>query len=253
MALLRIDHTPETVKVNLPLNIILPDPGPMRKKPVAARKVLYLLHGLSDDGSAWQRYTTIESTANAYGLIVVMPSIGRSFYTDMPNGQAYFTYLVEELPHYLENIFGLKPSREDTFIAGNSMGGYGAFKAAFLHPEQYGAAASFSGVLSLEFIQAYPDDPRFFEFRHIFGDLEHLAGTNHDPSTWFSRAAQNPGSLPRLHMSCGLDDDLLPLNRMVKQALTELNIPVEYSEEKAGHEWTFWDAQIKRFLASILG
>jgi putative tributyrin esterase len=253
MALLRIDHTPETVKVNLPLNIILPDPGPMGNKPVAARKVLYLLHGLGDDGSAWQRYTSIESTANAYGLIVVMPSIGRSFYTDMPNGQAYFTYLVEELPHYLDNIFGLKPSREDTFIAGNSMGGYGAFKAAFLHPELYGAAASFSGALSLEFIKAYPDDPRLFEFRHIFGDLEHLSGTTHDPSTWFSQAAQNPGSLPRLFMSCGLDDDLLPLNRMVKQALINANIPVEYSEEKAGHEWSFWDAQIKRFMASILG
>jgi len=55
MALLRIDHVPETVKVNLPLNLILPDPGGIGGVPVAERKVLYLLHGLGDDAGAWQR------------------------------------------------------------------------------------------------------------------------------------------------------------------------------------------------------
>ena len=109
MALIRIDHVPETVKVNLPLNIILPDPGRMGDVPVRKRKVLYLLHGLSDDASAWQRYSAIETIAAAYGLVVVMPSVGRSFYIDQPNGQLYFTYLTEELPHYLADVFDLAP------------------------------------------------------------------------------------------------------------------------------------------------
>ncbi len=145
MALLRIDHVPETVKVNLPLNVILPDPGKMGGVPVAKRKVLYLLHGLSDDASAWQRFTSIETLAAAYGLVVVMPSAGRSFYIDQPNGQKYFTYLTEELPHYLADVFGLAPRKEDTYIAGNSMGGYGAIKAALLRPELFSAAASLLG------------------------------------------------------------------------------------------------------------
>src|SRR5512136_609300 len=127
MALIHLDHVPESVKVNLPLNIILPDPGKMGGVAVAKRKVLYLLHGLGEDASAWQRYTCIETLAAAYGLVVVMPSAGRSFYTDQPNGQKYFTYLTSELPRYLKEVFGLAPAREDTFIAGNSMGGYGAF------------------------------------------------------------------------------------------------------------------------------
>ncbi len=92
--------------------------------------MLYLLHGLSQDASAWQRYSSFETLADAYGLVVVMPSAGRSFYIDQPNGQRYFTYLTEELPQYLADVFGLAPRREDTFIAGSSMGGYGAFKAA---------------------------------------------------------------------------------------------------------------------------
>lgn len=87
MALIRIDHVPVSVGVNLPLYIILPDLGKMGDIPLAKRKVLYLLHGLSDDGSAWQRYSSIETLAAAYGLVVVMPSAGRSFYTDQPNGQ----------------------------------------------------------------------------------------------------------------------------------------------------------------------
>ena len=86
---------PETVKVNLPLNIILPDPGRMGEVPVSQRKVLYLLHGLSDDATAWQRYSVIEVLARRYGLVVVMPTAGRSFYIDQPNGQKYFTYLTE--------------------------------------------------------------------------------------------------------------------------------------------------------------
>ncbi|MCE5257670.1 MAG: esterase family protein, partial [Chloroflexi bacterium] len=67
MALFRITHEPQTVKMDLPLDIILPDPGAMGDAPVRRRKVLYLLHGLSDDSSAWQRYTSIETVARTYG------------------------------------------------------------------------------------------------------------------------------------------------------------------------------------------
>jgi len=252
MALIRLDHVPVTVQVNLPLNIILPGPGEMGSIPLRQRKVLYLLHGLSDDASAWQRYTAIETIASSYGLVVVMPSVGRSFYADLPNGQKYFTYLVEELPQYLSDVFNLAPARQDTLIAGNSMGGYGAFKAAFLHPERYAAAASFSGVLSLAFLNAFPDDPRQKEFAHTFGDLDKLAGSPNDPATWFQQAAQDPTALPRLFMSCGRQEDLYPLNRMVHAALQSLSIQVEYHEEDAQHDWLNWDAQIRRFLAWAL-
>jgi S-formylglutathione hydrolase FrmB len=252
MALFRIDHVPETVKVNLPLNIILPDPGKMAGVAVARRKVLYLLHGLSDDASAWQRYTAIESIAALYGLVVIMPSVGRSFYTDQPNGQNYFTYLTAELPRYLKEVFGLYPRREDTLIAGNSMGGYGAFKAAFLHPELYSAAASFSGVLSLAFITAYPNDPRRREFENLFGDLEKMTGSEHDPAVWLKRAANNPGKLPGLFISCGRQDDLFPLNNQFYAACQTLGIHVNYYEEDGFHDWFFWNSQIQRFLAANL-
>ncbi len=252
MALIRIDHVPETVKVNMPLNIIVPDPGPMGIVPVRKRKVLYLLHGLSDDAGAWQRYSSIETLANAYGLVVIMPSVGRSFYADLPNGQHYFTYLTGELPRYLADLFDLAPRREDTFIAGNSMGGYGAFKAAFLHPELYAAAASFSGMLSLEFLKFYPNDPRMEEFSHMFGDLEKLPGSVHDPEVWLNNASENDSALPRLFMTCGRQEDVYPLNVIFKANSNNLGVDVDYHEEDGQHDWFFWDKQIRCFLSAVL-
>jgi len=252
MALIHLDHVPETVKVNLPLNIILPDPGKMGAVPVAKRKVLYLLHGLSDDASAWQRYSSIETISAVYGLVVVMPSVGRSFYIDQPNGQKYFTYLTDELPRYLMDVFGLAPRRADTLIAGVSMGGYGAFKAALLRPELYSAAASFSGVLSLEVFRVIPNDPRREEFSCLFGDLEKLSGSEHDPAVWLQRAAKNPSLLPRLFIAVSRQEDIYPLSGMFHAACQSLGVQADYHEEDGSHDWFFWDGQIRRFLAAVL-
>lgn len=253
MALLICEHTPETVKVCMPLYLILPEPGKMNDTPLRERTVLYLLHGLSGDASAWTRYSSIETVANEYGLVVVMPSVGRSFYTDQPNGQAYFSYLMAELPQYLEDLFALRAPREKTLIAGLSMGGYGAFKAALNYPERYCAAASFSGALTLDILTAIPNDPRQDEFRYIFGDLDQLPGGEHDPLVWLKKAAQNPSALPQLTVACGIQDDLYPINRKFYAACQSANIPVDYIEEDGKHDWHFWDRHIKRFLKKVLG
>jgi S-formylglutathione hydrolase FrmB len=253
MALIHIDHTPQTVQMSLPLNLIVPDPGRMNGVPIRDRKVLYLLHGLSDDASAWQRYSSIETLANDYGLVVVMPSAGRSFYLDQPNGQRYFTYIVEELPQYLADVFDLKPKRENTFIAGLSMGGYGAMKAALLHPELYSVAASFSGVLSLAILNNDPSDMRREEFRLLFGDFDKLPGSAYDPAVWLQKAVAEKVDLPRLFVACGRQDDLYPLSKLFTANCASLGIPVDYYEEDGKHDWYFWDRQIRRFLQQILG
>ena len=253
MTLIRIDHTPETVKVNLPLYVILPEPGKIGNVPIQKRKVLYLLHGLSEDASAWQRYSSIENLASAYGLVVIMPSAGRSFYLDQPNGQLYFTYLTQELPRYLSDIFNLQPKREDTLIVGTSMGGYGAFKAAFLHPERFAAAASFSGVLSLDVLNLDPDDSRKAEFAYLFGDLEKIRGSQNDPAVWLQNAVKNKTDLPHLFIACGRQEDLYPLNQLFYGACQKLGVLVDYHEEDGKHDWIFWDKQIHRFLKAVLG
>jgi S-formylglutathione hydrolase FrmB len=253
MALLRLDHTPQSTQLCIPLYAILPDPGDIKDVPVRKRKVLYLLHGLSEDGSAWQRHTMIEMIARQYGLVVVMPSVGRSFYADQRDGQHYFTYLTEELPAYLESVFGLAPVRENTLIAGSSMGGYGALKTVLNFPERFAAAASFSGVTSLEFLRLYPDDPRNAKFAFLFGDLEKLHGGPHDPMTWLQQAAQHKTNLPDLYIACGKQEDLFPLNEIFHAACSELGIPHHYVTEDGQHNWDFWNKHLRKFLAFALG
>ncbi len=110
---------------------------------------LYLLHGLSDDDSIWLRRTSIERYVADLGIAVVMPQVHRSFYTDMAEGGRYWTFISEELPTLARSFFPLSHQREDNFVAGLSMGGYGAFKLALRKPEQYAAAASLSGALDM--------------------------------------------------------------------------------------------------------
>src|SRR5690606_35149889 len=111
--------------------------------------VLYLLHGLSDDDTIWLRRTSIERYVAGLGLAVVMPNVHRSFYADMAYGGQYWTFLTEELPRVAGDFFPLSDAREDNYVAGLSMGGYGAFKWALSYPERFAAAGSLSGVLDL--------------------------------------------------------------------------------------------------------
>ena len=111
---------------------------------------LYLLHGMSDDHTAWQRFTAIERHVSHLNLAVVMPTTHLGWYTDMEYGNRYWTYLTQQLPGICRSFFhGMSDKREDTFIAGLSMGGYGAFKAALGAPETFCAGASLSGALDI--------------------------------------------------------------------------------------------------------
>ncbi|MEG2002272.1 MAG: esterase family protein, partial [Clostridia bacterium] len=81
MAIISLNTSSNCLKKTTTLEIIVPDIVRM-DKPMSKRKTLYLLHGLSDDGSMWLRRTMIENYAEKYGIVVVMPSADRSFYLD---------------------------------------------------------------------------------------------------------------------------------------------------------------------------
>src|SRR3712207_4064507 len=150
--------------------------------------VLYLLHGLSDDDTIWLRRTSIERYVAPLGLAVVMPQVHRSFYADERYGGRYWTFLSEELPALVDSWFRVSQRREDTFVAGLSMGGYGALKWALRQPDRFAAAASLSGAVGVEGLRTRrgrPEDPRLFE--RISGDAS-PAGTDDDLLALIGRA-----------------------------------------------------------------
>src|SRR6185503_13247898 len=151
----------------------------MKSKRSPKYKTLYLLHGHSDDHTAWQRYTSIERYAEDLNLAVVMPAVHLSFYNDMAHGGKYWQFISEEVPTLVRDIFPLSAERKDNFVAGLSMGGYGAFKMALTHPERFAAAASLSGAVDIsEVVRVKKEDPAnkawLEEMRTVFGDLSKI-------------------------------------------------------------------------------
>ena len=117
--------------------------------PSSGFPVLYLLHGKTDDNNSWLYRSNIERYASERGLCVIMPDVELSFYSDMVNGSKYFSYVLEELPEMVRTVLHVSMRREDTYIAGVSMGGYGALKCAFTKPEKYGGCIALSPVTDI--------------------------------------------------------------------------------------------------------
>ena len=164
-----------------PLTVILPQAladTPWRGD-TAPRPVLYLLHGHSDDHTIWVRRTNLERYAIQYGLTVIMPDGGRSFYTDMKHGGKYFQYIAEELPLVASRLFHFSRKPEDTFIAGNSMGGYGALKLFLTYPERFGSCGGFSAAIEPILLpEKFP--PMKQEIEDVFGTLENYKREGND-------------------------------------------------------------------------
>ena len=213
--------------------------------------VLYLLHGATDDHTIWQRRTSIERYATAKGLAVIMPSTDLGFYCDMKYGYDYFRYLGEELPKIIHEFFpSLSTQREKAFVAGLSMGGFGAFKLALRFPEKFSHAASLSGFLDpatdLANFTARPDRKEG-AFDWIFGDAESVKGSIDDLPYQLEEHIRKGTDLPRLFMACGTEDFLYQTNLRFKNRF-EGRIDLTYLEEPGTHEWGFWDRNIQRVI-----
>ena len=134
MALLHVDLFSDVLGMCSQMDVILPEQtrgqiGMEGKRSDGKYPTLYLLHGMSDDHTIWQRRTSIERYAADYGIAVVMPTTQLGWYTDMHIGYKWWTFLSQELPAICRTFFpNMSSRREDTFAAGLSMGGYGALK-----------------------------------------------------------------------------------------------------------------------------
>jgi len=251
MALVRCDFFSDVLGLSTSMTVILPQEtssqiGLQGSARGGDPPALYLLHGLSDDDTIWLRRTSIERYVAPLGLAVVMPQVHRSFHADEVHGHRYWTFLSEELPALAGRFFRLSDRREDTFVAGLSMGGYGAFKWAMRQPGRFAAAASLSGALDLARLRrldAAQADPQ--PLGRVFGDRP-ISGTG-DDLLWLLDQAD--AALPRLYMCCGTEDVLYEDNVMFRDACQAKGVPLTVDFGPGGHDWDYWDAKIQDVLA----
>ncbi|MFC5648508.1 alpha/beta hydrolase [Paenibacillus solisilvae] len=249
MALIQCDFYSDTLGLSTSMNVILPQTtySQIGMKTLSSghkHKTLLLLHGLSDDHTIWLRRTSIERYVSELGIAVVMPSAQRSFYTDMEQGMKFWSFISEELPAIARSFFPLSDRKEDNFVAGLSMGGYGAFKLALTHPDRYQAAASLSGAMDLSHLNEFaPDD-----FKKIFGTLDQYQGSKNDLFNLAREAAALGEVAPLLYQCCGTEDFLYAENIQFRDHAEQLKLPITYEEEPGNHDWGYWDLKIQRVL-----
>lgn len=250
MAHLRCDFYSDALGLSTSMTVILPQqtrtqigmPGRAGSQPPP---VLYLLHGLSDDDTTWLRRTSVERYVAPLGLAVIMPQVHRSFYNDQAYGGAYWTFLSEELPGLVDEFFRVSDRREDTFVAGLSMGGYGAMRWALNHPDRFAAAATFSGAVNITGMRTSrvrQDDPRLYE--RIFGQ-----DPVPDSADLFKLIKQvDHDQCPALYVGCGTEDGLVEDNRAFVSLIEDAGLDVRTSFVPGEHEWGLWDTEIQRLL-----
>jgi putative tributyrin esterase len=255
MALVTCHFFSQVLGLSSTMTVLLPDP-PAEEAPGDRGQpfpTLYLLHGLSDDHTVWQRRTSLERYLEGLNLAVVMPAVQRGFYTDTVTGQRYWTFISEELPGIARRFFPLSAKRSENYVAGLSMGGYGAFKLALTHPDRYAAAASFSGALDIVRVLQEEEEAGEDEFRYIFGPANDVAGSPNDLFHLAAQVARRRKRRPALYQACGTEDHLYEDNARFYAHAQALGLDVTYDESPAGHDWSYWDEQIQHVLAWLPG
>lgn len=255
MAFVQCEFFSNVLGMHMQMNVILPQPDTSHIGTASSAAsgsgnypVLYLLHGMSDDQSIWSRLTSIERYVLGKNLIVVMPNAHRSYYTNMRQGFDYWTYVSKELPEVVSGLFHVSQRREDTFVCGLSMGGYGTLKLGMLCPEKFAAACAISAVTDIETLPNYWDEPRRIEMSRIFGPQEQSAASPENLFRISEHLVKTAEPRPRLLQICGTEDFLYNDNVRFRDHLRKIGLSCDYIEEPGAHTWEFWDKHVQTAL-----
>lgn len=204
--------------------------GKAEFSPVAKYPVLFLLGGIGNDCNSIFDYTRVQLYAEEYNIAIVSVSGENKFYADL-GGENFSEFLEEELPVLVRGYFPVSERTEDTFIAGLSMGGYGALLHYLKRPERFYAVGCFSGAVG-KFDYAETEEGKDY---NIYNLLDQRIKSNKKPEN--------------IYLACGSEDFIKECSLKLKQYLEDKKVKFSWKEVSGyGHEWRFWDKQIEEFL-----
>ena len=257
MALFHVNFYSEALGLCTSLYAVLPQRRPFAETGKFSAgtekfRTLFLLHGRTDDHTIWLRRTSIDRYAEEKGIAVIMPEVNLSYYSDMKHGLDYFTYVADELPEVARSFFPLSRERKDTYVAGVSMGGYGAMKTALRRPETFSRVGAFSGSVDLRFwmdlCRKNKSAAHLRLFENCFGEPPVFEGTENDVFHLVRRLKEIGTQVPAMYQCCGTEDFLYQANLNFRDLCLKEGLDLTYEEWPGVHEWGFWDVAIQRFL-----
>ena len=267
MALFKIDYYSRAMEQTMGVSVIIPENQwgySLADRPVGYRyPTLWLLCGGGYDHTDWFRYTALELFAAKRGLAVVLPGISYCGYVNTAEGDyRWWDQIAYELPEYLRSVFPLAFEREKNYVAGFSMGGYGAFKFAMQRPEMFAACGNFSGPVGI--IPREPvkpteklgqpclrDDfcePPFGTLWAAFGSAAKRRNTPDDNLYMLDKHVKEGTDLPKFYMAVGAQDPGAKDGYAIMDYMKSLGIPITENRDQGRHDWDYCNKHIERFM-----
>ena len=220
---------------------------------------LYMLHGYSGDQNDFLTMTDIWRYSIELGLAVIFPSGENSFYLeDTELGISHSRLVGKELVDFTRSMFPLSDRREDTYIGGISMGGYGALINGLRYPDTFSRILSMSGAYVAMDVadrkEAFDDGVSDGAHKErIFGNPECLRRTDKDPRFLMEQLVASGGKVPEIRLCCGTEDFLIEVNRKLHRYLEEHGISHVYEEGPGIHDWDYWEPRLRPGLEWLAG
>ena len=263
MAIITFDYFSQERHGFVSVNAILPfDPPTVEVgQPMAYHegpyRTIYLLHGYTGNRNDWLVRTNIELWAMQQGLAVIMPDGANYFYLDNETTEEYFGRFVgEELVSVTRKLFPLSHERQDTVLGGLSMGGFGALQNGLKYADTFGAVVALSSAFITDEVAVMKAGDRnpvapYGYYRHTFGDLSTVKGSERDPRYWAKQRVGDPNR-PRLFLACGSEDFLYPNNEALHRYFESIGYPHAWWVQPGIHDFDFWNRAIQAAIGWFL-
>jgi enterochelin esterase-like enzyme len=228
--------------------------------------VVYLLHGFTDDETAWVQFGEVNLAADRASserkippMIIVMPDAGVSWYINNYNKEVRFEdFMIDEFIPFIDSEYRTRAAKEFRGVSGLSMGGFGSLVFAMKNPAVFAACAAFSaGVHTDEEIIQMNEEWYNRVFSNLYGEnligeeriSEHFKQNN--PLHLLESVPVEELKKVHWYIDCGDDDFLYKGNAALHIRFREREIPHEYRIRDGAHNWTYWRTHIVKGLKFI--
>lgn len=267
MALCKINYYSQAMQQKMGVCVIVPENKwgySLAERPADYRyPTLWLLCGGGFDHTDWLRYTALELYAAKHGIAVVLPGVSYSAYVNTAEGDyRWWDQIAYELPEYLCKIFPLSRTRANNFVAGFSMGGYGAFKLAMQRPEMFAACGNFSGPIGIVPRTPVPSDKKlgqpclrddfceaaFSTIWASFGSAAKRRNTPDDNLYMLENHIKAGTDLPKFYMAIGAQDSGAQEGYEVMDHIKGLGVEIYDVRDEGKHDWVYCNRHVEAFL-----
>ena len=257
MAFLQVDYKSAALGRKTHLNVFLPVDVDPAADPRGPWPVMVLLHGIFGDSSSWVTSSCVQRYADERKLCVLMPDGENGFYLDHPDYMNnYADWVGRELIEAARVMFPVSSRREDTWIGGLSMGGYGSLVNGLRFSERFSKIGMLSPALGLK----NPEDRvgeespiPAGELKETLGTWKEYRGSYRDYESTLCRMKAEGKEIPEMLLAIGREDFLWQEALRVRKQCGELDVPLRWHEGPGMHDHTFWKQAMDPLFQFLTG